>query len=732
MQSTASTWFCTLCGAANDVGQSVCFSCNRARPDIAQDSTPPDDVPSLLQGRYRLVSQVGVGGFGEVYRALDTQYGERVVAIKQINLRGLSSQKTIEATDTFNRELHILSPLKHPNLPRIYDHFTDPDHWYLVMEFLEGETLERYLENRQRQRSYAGAGTSALLPLEEIFALAFQLCDVLDYLHEQQPPIIFRDLKPANIMRNGLGHICLIDFGIARHFRPGRTKDTTPLGSPGYAAPEQYGKAQTTARSDLYSLGALLHHLVTGNDPSETPFQFALLPQLLPTSLAGTRELETLILRMVDVDSSQRPVSAREVKEGLQRIAYLVAGGAERRIWTPPPGQPPDPEVEGALQQQVQIQIQKQKTTTRRRFIRRGLLAGGGVLVGGALLEALFSSLLNTNRFEIGPGPRPFDQGPGSFRGQENITSIALSPDGRLLVTVTTDYSTRHGNDNVSNIVQVYRIDQNSFTVLKPVSPGAVPGTVSALAWSPDNTHFAIGFSDGSIIVWNIDSGSVAYTYNMLIGSLQSIAWSPDGKLIASIGLSAGMEEALLINKAVDGSAVSSYTGISSSQSSFLSWSPDSTRVVTQYESPESQATLQVWDVNTSKTLFTFADASMLQVAWSPDGKTIAAYTGYHNISLFDASHGQPIKSYATQDSSNLSADSLWPVQLLWSFDSQYLALDTEGFSDVQVWNVRNDRTRNLPSNLNSPRAMMWLPGRPLLSLTDAVGVQDVFDVGDL
>ena len=723
MQSTASTWFCTLCGAANDVGQSVCFSCNRARPD----STPPEDAANLLQGRYRLLSQVGVGGFGEVYKALDTQHGERVVAIKQINLRGLAPQKTIEATDTFNRELHILSPLKHPNLPRIYDHFTDPDHWYLVMEFLEGETLERYLENRQRQRSYAGAGTPGLLPLEEIFDLAFQLCDVLAYLHEQPPPIIFRDLKPANIMRSGLGHICLIDFGIARHFRPGRTKDTTPLGSPGYAAPEQYGKAQTTARSDLYSLGALLHHLVTGNDPSETPFQFAPLPQLLPTSLAGTRELETLILRMVDADSSLRPASAREVKEELQRIAYLVAGGTGTRIWTPPPGQPPDPEVEGALQQQVQIQIQKQKTTTRRKFIRRGLLASGGVIIGGALLEALFSNLLDSNRFDVHPGP-------GSFRGQENISSVALSPDGKLLVTVTTDYSFRDGNDNVPSIVQVYRIGQNALTILKPDSPGPIQGTVSALAWSPDNTRFAIGFSDGSITIWNIDSGGAEYTYHMLTGSLETIVWSPDGKLIASAGLSAGLEETLLITNAVDGSVVSSYTGISSNGSSFLSWSSDSTRIVTLYDSQDaqSQATLQMWDVKAGKTLFTFADVNMLQVAWSPDGKTIAAYTSFHTISLFNASNGQPINSYDTEGGSDLSGNSLWPVQLLWSSDSQYLALDTGGSSDVQVWNVKNGYTRGLPSNLNSPRAMMWLPGKSQLSLIDAEGEQKVFDVSGL
>ncbi len=730
MQSTASTWFCTLCGAANDVGQSVCFSCKRARPDLAQASTPPDDIASLLQGRYRLVSQVGVGGFGEVYKALDTQHGERVVAIKRINLRGLSPQKTIEATDTFNRELHILSPLKHPNLPRIYDHFTDPDHWYLVMEFLEGETLERYLENRQRQRSYAGAGTPGLLPLEEIFALAFQLCDVLDYLHDQQPPIIFRDLKPANIMRNDRGYICLIDFGIARHFKPGRTKDTTPLGSPGYAAPEQYGKAQTTTRSDLYSLGALLHHLVTGNDPSETPFQFPLLPQLLPTSMAGTRELEALILRMVDVDNSQRPASAREVKEELQRIAYLVAGGAERRIWTPPPGQPPDPEVEGALQQQVQIQLQKHRTTTRRRFIRRGLLAGTGVIAGGALLEVLFSSLLNNNRFDFNTGPdrRQFDQGPGSFRGQENISGIALSPDGTLLVAVTTDYSGHDGNDSSRSTVLVYHIDQDAPTTLKSVSPGVVSGTVSALAWSADNARFAIGFSDGSITIWNVNHGSIDAGYYILSDSIESISWSPDGKLIASVGL----EEALVITKALDGSIVSSYTGYSSGQTSFLSWSPDSTRIVTKYDSPESHATLQVWDVKANKTRFTFADFNMLQVAWSPDGKTIAAYTNFSTLFLFNASNGQPVKSYATEGSSDFSAESPWPIQLLWSSDSQYLALDRGGLSNVQVWNVKNNHTRRLFSNLNSPRATMWLPNKPLLSLTDSVGRPDVFDVGDL
>src|SRR5205823_7485733 len=112
------------------------------------------------------------------------------------------------------------------------------------------------------------------LLLSEVLNIGIQLCTVLHYLHSQQPAIVFRDLKPANIMRTSTGQLYLIDFGIARYFKPGQAKDTVALGSPGYAAPEQYGKAQTTPRADIYSLGAVLHQLLTTRDPSEAPFRF--------------------------------------------------------------------------------------------------------------------------------------------------------------------------------------------------------------------------------------------------------------------------------------------------------------------------------------------------------------------------------------------------------------------------------------------------------------------------
>ncbi len=277
----------------------------------------------LLQNRYRVISQVGTGGFGVVYKAVDTQHTERLVAIKAINLSGLRPQAVIEATDAFKREVLLLSHLSHPNLPRIYDHHTTPENCYLAMEFIEGETIEQCMSKAPEGR----------LPLSEVLEIGIQLCTVLDYLHSQQPPVIFRDLKPSNIMRTPRGHIYLIDFGIARHFKPGQAKDTAALGSPGYAAPEQYGRAQTTPRSDIYSLGALLHHLLTTHDPTETPFQFR---PLWPNSHLAIVELGMLVMQMVERDANQRPESMNIIKQELQRIAH-VWKALNMHFWRPGP-----------------------------------------------------------------------------------------------------------------------------------------------------------------------------------------------------------------------------------------------------------------------------------------------------------------------------------------------------------------------------------------------------------
>ncbi len=263
----------------------------------------------FLKERYRIISQIGQGGQGAIYKAEDTDLGNRLVAVKEMNQGGLSPKEVSEAAEAFKHEAHMLAGLQHPNIPSIYDYFSEAGCWYLVMEFIEGETLEDYFA-----RVNAGK-----LPVKEVLDIGIQLCDVLAYLHNHQPPIIFRDLKPGNVMRTPDGHLYLIDFGIARLFKPGQSRDTTALGSIGYAAPEQYGKAQTTARSDIFSLGVILHQALTGNDPlSNKPTLFDFPPLNLPGG-SVSRELQTLINHMLDKQEDKRPDSKQVVQE-LQRL----------------------------------------------------------------------------------------------------------------------------------------------------------------------------------------------------------------------------------------------------------------------------------------------------------------------------------------------------------------------------------------------------------------------------
>src|SRR5436305_6984252 len=244
---------------------------------------------------------------GAVYKASDTRLDDRLVAIKEMSKAGLPAAGLEEAEAAFEREARLLGKLLHPNLPRIHDHFTENDRSYLVMDFIDGETLEEYLEKRGHDP----------LPVEQVLDWAEQLCDVLSYLHNHQPPIIFRDLKPANVMISESGHIFLIDFGIARIFKPGKSHDTVALGSPGFAAPEQYGKAQSSPRSDIYSLGALLHNLLTGVDPSEQPFFFRPASQLNP-KVSPT--LEQLLQQMLEMKAENRPESVQDVLKVLRQV----------------------------------------------------------------------------------------------------------------------------------------------------------------------------------------------------------------------------------------------------------------------------------------------------------------------------------------------------------------------------------------------------------------------------
>ncbi len=264
---------------------------------------------SMFHQRYLIVGHAGRGGMSAVYQAVDIRFGNRHVAIKELSQGHLSADELDGATARFQQEAALLGSLHHPNLPLIYDAFSENGRSYLVMEYIDGKTLLQMLND---------SGGDAL-PVAQVLDYAIQLCDVLAYLHSQNPPIIFRDLKPTNVMVRENGHVVLIDFGIARFFKEGQAQDTVSLGSPGYAPPEQHGISQTNPRSDLYSLGATLHCCLTGRDPFRAADRFAFPPVRQMNPLVPLA-FDQLIQRLVSIDERQRPTSALEVQQALLRI----------------------------------------------------------------------------------------------------------------------------------------------------------------------------------------------------------------------------------------------------------------------------------------------------------------------------------------------------------------------------------------------------------------------------
>ncbi len=273
----------------------------------------------LLMGRYRILEEIGQGGFATVYKAHDCAGKNRLLAIKQIHLESLSLQEVIDATSAYNREVTHLSTLRHHSLPRIYHYFMDAQHWYIAMEYLAGKSLEEQLHSTRK----------GYLPAKRVVDIGLALCDAFLYLHMQRPAIIFRDIKPENIILTRDGRICLIDFGIARLYRPG-WKDTGPLGTPGYAAPEQYSRrAHTTPQTDIYGLGVTLQTLLTGKEPLE------ILRDGIPSQRAKAIPggLQELLTHMMERDATQRPRNMLEVKQALQALKEQTLAHKIKATW---------------------------------------------------------------------------------------------------------------------------------------------------------------------------------------------------------------------------------------------------------------------------------------------------------------------------------------------------------------------------------------------------------------
>ncbi len=298
---------------------------------------------TLQQGAYVVETILGHGGMGQVFLASHAQV-DVPVAIKQVRADEPLPPRVIEEldhllhnkgapatptqgdfplsggtnTDRFLREALLMARLHHPAIPLLYDYFFEHGYWYLVMEYVPGATLSLYMREH------------APLPQLEAINYALQICDVLDYLHAQNPPVVFRDLKPANIIMHPDGRLMIVDFGIARYFKEGQFNDTTDFGSPGYASPEQYeGIGQTDARSDLFSLGVIMHEMLSGQHPTRRGVTMEQLESLHKLNAGISPALSGLVMVATRTEPMYRFQSAHTFYQALERVRSVE----ERRAY---------------------------------------------------------------------------------------------------------------------------------------------------------------------------------------------------------------------------------------------------------------------------------------------------------------------------------------------------------------------------------------------------------------
>lgn len=267
------TILCPNCHKPNLRRAKFCQYCGK---DIVLNNDPPSD-----ERRYYITRVIKEGGQGAVYQAIDDK--GKIYAAKEMLDRFSDPKERDEAIARFDAEANLLQKLNHPRIPRVYSHFEDLGRHYLTMDFVEGEDLDDILER-----------TPGGLPEDQVLRWADQICDVLSYLHKNG--LIYRDMKPSNVMIDKDDNVKLVDFGIAKLFKP--TERGTQIGTPGYAPPEQY-QGMATPASDIYALGATLHHMLTGRDPTEQPpFSFPPARNINPNISRRTSDVLETALKM--------------------------------------------------------------------------------------------------------------------------------------------------------------------------------------------------------------------------------------------------------------------------------------------------------------------------------------------------------------------------------------------------------------------------------------------------
>ncbi len=642
-----------------------------------------------LQNRYHILHQIGGGGMGAVYLAEDNRLEGTWRAIKEMNLAQVPFQDRGWAEAAFRQEAQILSLLSHPGLTRVTDFFAEGGNLYLVMDYVPGQTLEAVLDNAPGGR----------LPLGRALDIVRQLCQVLAYLHAQNPPIIFRDLKPANVMLTAQDQVRLIDFGIARFFKSGQAHDTVSLGTPGYAAPEQWGtRGQSDARSDIYGLGVLLLQLVTGYDPVPQPFPLPRPSQVLP---GIPPEIETVILRATQTNPAARYQSVAEFLQALDAPSMLLPA---------PPSVP------------------------KRSGIWVGLSAAGILLA--ILSVAWLVGILNGGRTGLPTSPAP-STSPGAGLGRAEATpelvatpaepeptltrpaftptpvpSTPASPMITPIPIAPTDTATPTSTGITGKLgfmsklndgnYEVYQLDLDTNQLERLTNSPRTDGWAS---WSPNGERIAFSSNRGGnweIYVMNKDgSDPVNITNNPAEDWIPM--WSSTGEQLLFFSNRTGNYDVFVMDSG--GNDVRQLTD-DPAEDWAPSFSPDDQKIVFMSKRTGN------WDIflmdadGSNVVRLTDDPGEDYSPDFSPDGKQIAFSAmrdGDRDIYVMDidGSHQNPITENDAED-----------LDPSWSPDGRFIAFhsDLDGDKDVYVIAADGTNLRNITQNDVDEQYPSWLP----------------------
>lgn len=578
----------------------------------------PLENGTILQGRYQITETLGKGGMGAVYKALDTSLGV-TVAVKE-NL-----VEDEEALTQFRREATILANLRHPNLPRVTDHFQiDGQGQYLVMDFIEGEDLRDRMERLGK------------LEEKEVLLIGVAICEALSYLHTLNPPVLHRDIKPGNIKITPQGQVFLVDFGLAKVVHGSQETATGARGlTPGYSPPEQYGSARTDARTDIYALGATLYAALSGSPPED-----GLAIAINQTTLTGIREhnprtnsqVAAAVERALEVNSEDRYQSAAEFKlallEASDTVTRQVATGDV--TVTPPPAKVTLPAA-GPTRRKAQAPGRERRGTPWLAVLFGIIVVAGLVVVGvvfgpqwfgvapppvaggGTTPEEIYPTGMPENFTQPGvvpsdstptgqtpaetlpPGPTPqggaaelvfasdrsgelqlwlMDVETGETNQLTDIPGGACqpswSPDGQRLVFITPC------EENVSLYKNVSLFTVNVDGTGLGALPGASPLGDFDPDWSPvDNRILFTSLRDNNrpqVYMIDLDTNQVTSISNNSVNDSQP-AWSPDASLIAFITTRLGRTEVWTMN--VDGTGAAEFSKSGGHVNQNPAWPPD-------------------------------------------------------------------------------------------------------------------------------------------------------------